>query len=126
MNTNPDVTQFLANLNHPRKPAIEAARRIILDIDPGISEAIKWNAPSFYIDDHFATFKLAPRDTFQLILHTGAKPKESPSDIKIDDPEKLLKWAAPDRCVTLFEDLQDVQNKTTAITAIVKQWISQL
>jgi hypothetical protein len=126
MNTNTDVTDFLTNLEHPRKPAIEAVRRIILDIDPRIRESIKWNAPSFYIDDHVATFQLAPRDTFQLILHTGAKPKGNPSNIKIDDPDKLLKWPAPDRCVTSFEDAEDVQNKTTAIIAIVKQWIGQL
>jgi hypothetical protein len=126
MKASPDVTDFLANLEHPRKPAIEAVRRIILDIDPRIKESIKWNAPSFYIDDHFATFRLAPRDTFQLILHTGAKPKGSPSKINIDDPDKLLKWPAPDRCVTSFEDAEDVQNKTTAIIAIVKQWIGQL
>ncbi|HKH48386.1 MAG TPA: DUF1801 domain-containing protein [Thermoanaerobaculia bacterium] len=71
------VDAFLATLEHPHKESIQALRSLILSLDPRIREEIKWNAPSFLIQDHFATFKLHPPTSIQLVLHTGAKPRRS-------------------------------------------------
>src|SRR5262245_23920943 len=70
-----DVGEFMRELDHPLKHDIETVRRIILNVDPGISEAIKWNAPSFHTTDFFATINLRSRDCVQIIFHTGAKVK---------------------------------------------------
>lgn len=70
-----DVDAFMAELDHPLKAEIEALRAIIRPLDPRIVESIKWNAPSYAIDDHFATLRLYPRRTLQVVLHTGAKVK---------------------------------------------------
>lgn len=37
---------------------VAALRAIILQADDRITEAVKWNAPSFYPTEHFATFRL--------------------------------------------------------------------
>jgi len=50
-----DVSELMRQLEHPLKPEIEAVRRIILGADAQIREGIKWNAPSFYINEYFAT-----------------------------------------------------------------------
>ncbi|HSJ53055.1 MAG TPA: DUF1801 domain-containing protein, partial [Anaerolineae bacterium] len=118
--------EFMAALDHPRKPTIEALRAIILGSDPRIRESIKWNAPSFFIDDHFATLKLRPAETVQVVFHTGAKPKENVTEFEIEDPAGLLKWVARDRSVATFSDREDVESKKAAIEAIVRQWIEQL
>jgi hypothetical protein len=90
-----DVGEFMSELDHPLKRDIETVRRIILDVDPGISEAIKWNAPSFRTTDFFATVNLRSRECVQLIFHTGAKaPATATTGINIADPEGLLKWLA--------------------------------
>ena len=78
MPTKPDVTTFIAQVDHPLKAEIAALRALILGADRRIQESIKWNAPSFAIGEHFATFKLHPRETLQIIFHTGAK-KRTPS-----------------------------------------------
>lgn len=52
------VSDFIAGLTHPHKAGIELLRAMILGLDARISEEIKWNAPSFKLNDHFATFKL--------------------------------------------------------------------
>ncbi len=39
----------MAGLEHPLKAEIEALRDIILRAHPGITELIKWNAPSLTI-----------------------------------------------------------------------------
>lgn len=126
MNTATDVNAFMAQLDHPRKAEIEAIRAIILGADPQIRESIKWNAPSFSITEHFATFKLRPVETVQLVFHTGAKVKSTTTPIAINDPAGLLTWAAQDRCVATFADMQDITFRTTALVAIVNQWVAQM
>jgi uncharacterized protein (DUF1697 family) len=121
-----DVEGFMSSLDHPRKAEIEALRKIILGVDRRIEESIKWNAPSFAIGEHFATFKLRPAETIQVVFHTGAKVKPGGGAIEIDDPRGLLKWAAKDRCVATLTDLADIRAKKAAFQTIVKQWIAQL
>lgn len=126
MSKNTDVSAYMEALEHPLKAEIEALRAIILGADGRIQESVKWNAPSFYIDRHFATFRLHPGGILQVILHTDAKGKGSPEEIKVEDPEGLLKRAAPDRYVAAFNSMEDVRSKGTAFSSILKQWIEQL
>jgi len=121
-----DVDSYMAGLEHPRKAEIEALRRSILGADAGIAERIKWNAPSFYFKDDFATFRLQPKDTLQIVFHKGAKARDNSTEVKIDDPLGLLKWVAKDRSVASFSDMADVQAKQAALVDIVRQWIRQM
>jgi len=121
-----EVDLFLASLRHPLKPEIEAVRKLILGCDQRIHESIKWNGPSFAIDDHFATFKLKPEHTIQVVFHTGAKVKSDVRAFQIDDPTGMLKWAAKDRCVATLADMKDIRARRQALVTIVKQWIAQL
>lgn len=121
-----DVSAFLERLEHPHKAAIETIRAAILGADARIRESIKWNAPSFTLGEHFATFKLRPVETVQIVFHTGAKVQPTPKAMAIDDPAGLLRWAAPDRCIVTFSDEAEVRSKQAALVAIVQQWIEQL
>jgi hypothetical protein len=121
-----DVAAFLARLEHPRKAEIELVRALILGADPRIRESIKWNAPSFALADHFATFKLRPETTVQVVFHTGAKVKANPAALKIDDPAGLLAWAAPDRALVTFADMAAIESHRAALVALVRQWVAQL
>ena len=47
-NESPDVAEFVRELSHPLKPGVEELRAAILASDDGITEQIKWNAPSFH------------------------------------------------------------------------------
>lgn len=121
-----EVNDFMAGLEHPLKAEIEAVRALILGADQRIHEGIKWNAPSFYLTEHFATFKLRPMETIQVVFHTGAKARPTVTAMEISDPSGLLKWAAPDRCLATFSDMDEIRSKETALVAIVKQWIEQI
>ena len=122
-----DVDDYMAQLEHPLKPEIERLRRIILGADRGITELIKWNAPSFYFKDDFATFRLQPKGTLQIVFHKGAKAKDNSTEgVPIDDPMGLLKWVAKDRCVAAFSDMEDINSKERALADIVRQWIDQM
>ncbi|MBL8470283.1 MAG: DUF1801 domain-containing protein [Rhodocyclaceae bacterium] len=120
------VEAYLAALEHPHKKGVQALRKVILSIDANIREEVKWNAPSFCLEDHFATFRLHPGSIFQIIFHTGAKAKGNPKQFHLDDPQGLLKWAAKDRCIIAFKSDADAMAKSVEITRMVKDWIAQL
>lgn len=120
-----EVETFLAALDHPRKPEILALRELILGADPRIAEGVKWNVPSFRTSQHFATFHLRGKDGVQIILHLGAKTRDTAeTGIAIDDPQGLLVWLAKDRASATFRDLDDIAARGPAFAQIVRQWIA--
>jgi hypothetical protein len=122
-----DVDKLLAELDHPLLAELQALRTIFLAADERISEGVKWNAPSFFYIDWFATFNLRSTKEIQVILHTGAKVKASSIDgVPIDDPEGLLKWLAKDRCLVTLSGMSEIEVKKEAVTAIIQQWVNQM
>lgn len=120
------VSGLLEALDHPHKAGIERLRRMILSLDPRISEEIKWNAPSFRLEEHFATFKLHPPRNIQLILHTGAKVKSGTGSFAVEDPDGLLAWPSSDRCVLTLASGQELVEHEAAVRQIITQWIAQV
>jgi len=117
-----EVDSFMAQLEHPHKPAIEAIRRVVCGADPAIAEGIKWNAPSFRTAGYFATTHLRAKQGVGLILHLGAKVRDLPG-VTIDDPDGLLTWLARDRAIVTFANGDEVRNRKAALEHIVRQWI---
>jgi hypothetical protein len=122
-----NVETFLAGLEHPFKPELLVLRQIILSADPGITEGIKWNAPSFRTSEYFATLHLRAKDGVQVILHLGAKKRDNAiSDGAIADPESLLEWLASDRALAKFRDLKELDAKRSAFAEVIRQWIKHV
>ena len=120
------VDHYLKSLAHPFKAEIEAVRSVILGADRRVTEGLKWNAPSFYCHEWFATFNLRAKDSVQVIFHRGAKVKPVGSSRYVDDPSSVLKWITHDRCSASFRDIEDVKAKTLALKKIVVQWVKNL
>jgi hypothetical protein len=119
-----DVQAFLRGLKHGRKDEVEAVREIILSAHPGITEQIKWNAPSFCIDgDDRITFRLQPGDRVQLVFHRGARKRDDAATFSFEDGSGLLEWVARDRALVTFEDLDDVKAKRAAFKDLVRRWM---
>jgi hypothetical protein len=122
-----DVETFLASLEHPFKQEILALRRMILGADPSIAEGIKWNAPSFRTSEYFATFQLRAKDGVQVILHLGAKKRDTATTgIGVADPEGLLEWLAKDRASVRFQDLKDIDARRAAFVDVIREWIQHV
>jgi hypothetical protein len=120
------VDAFLERLEHPHLAAIRLLRVAILSADPRIQESVKWNAPSFALEEHFATFKLRPVETVQIVLHTGARVRPIPAQVTIDDPAGLLTWVAPGRAVVTFAGLEAARASEEALVGVIRQWAVQL
>ncbi len=118
-----DVDAFLAALAHPQDAAIQRLRAAIRATDARIGEDIKWNAPSFHLEDrHFATMQLRRTDSVLLVLHLGAGKRTLAPDA-IADPQGVLTWLGADRATLAFTSLADVETRTRALQALLKQWM---
>lgn len=120
----PAVDNYLDGLEHQRKAEIATLRRLVLEAVPGLSERIKWNAPSFGPgEDDRITMRLHPGDRVQLILHRGAR-AGADDFFRFEDPDKLIAWAAPDRGVITIRDSADLAAKAGPLRAILQRWVA--
>ena len=96
----------------------------MLGVDPSIAEGIKWSAPSFRTSEYFATTHLRTKAGIGLILHLGAKVRQSAEGaLTINDPDKLLKWLGKDRAMLEFASADELEGKKPALIAVLRQWI---
>lgn len=115
------VEEFLNALSHRRIDDIRALRRIMLSVDPGVSERIKWNAPSFcWAGDDRITMRLHPGDRLELILHRGVKAKDA-STFRFVDQTGRVEWLAPDRGVMRVGDPEADYEE---LIALAKAWFA--
>jgi hypothetical protein len=118
----PTVDEFLAELDHPRADDVRRLRAAIMAGAPGLTEHVKWRAPSFCVGGvDRVTFRLFPADHLQLVFHRGTKPQDT-EGFEFGDDAGLLRWVAPDRAVLTLGDPADVAARTDAIVALVNRW----
>ena len=110
----PTVDAYMTALDHPHKAEVQAVREIILGAHPGITEQVKWNAPSFSYRGYLATFSLHRSEYALLIFHDGAI---------LDDQGGLLEGSYPDRRMVAFHSFDDVAAKRPRLEAAIREWI---
>lgn len=117
------VDEFVEALGHPLEREVQELRRIVGTAAPGLTEHVKWNAPSYgYEGEDRVTFRLRPqRDRIDLIFHRGVAVKDS-TGFEFDD-RGLLTWAAPDRGSIAFSSLSEVQEREPDVRDLVRRWI---
>lgn len=121
------VEDFMRELEHPLKAEMQSVLEIIGNASPGISTGIKWNAPSFFYREWFATVNIRSNDAVQIILHLGAKVRtDINARIDIQDPNNLLQWLGKDRASIKFGNMTEIRKNTDDFQAIVSEWIGYL
>lgn len=119
-----EVETFLAESAHARIGEVRALRDALLDALPGVTERIKWNAPSLGpAGTDRITFRLQPGDRVELVLHRGSAPRAA-DGFAFDDPDGLITWAAPDRGVIVVRDAADMQARAASIVDVCRRWVA--
>lgn len=109
------VDEFMEKLDHPLKAEAQTVRGIIKSADPGITEEIKWNAPSFrYQGEYLVTFNLRETKRIHLVFHNPEISK-----VKSD----LLEGSYVDRRMAYFTDMDEIDSKKTALIRALKDLI---
>lgn len=114
INRTGEVDAFMKELDHPFKVEVEAIRKIIKKVNKGITEQVKWKAPSFSYKGYLVTFNLWEKKRVHLVFHNGAI---------LTDNGGLLEGDYPDRRMMYFSDMKDVQAKKSALESFIKEWI---
>ena len=115
MNINPEVTEYMAALDNPKKLEMERVRLIILAADSRMTEDIKWKAPNFMYKGNMATFNPRSAKAVSLMFHKGAL---------INDDTGLLEGEGKEARVAKFTDLEDVEAKKEQLERVVALWIA--
>ncbi|HSL30770.1 MAG TPA: DUF1801 domain-containing protein [Anaerolineales bacterium] len=109
------VNDFMANLEHPFKAQVELVREIIKNVNPKISEQIKWNAPSFsYKGESLVTFNLWEKKRIHLVFHNSKISKVR---------NELLEGNYDDRRMAYFADETEIRAKQKALERALKDLI---
>ncbi|MGP4026115.1 DUF1801 domain-containing protein [Actinomadura sp. 3N407] len=110
------VDDFMAELDHPLKAEVQETRDIIKGVNPGITEQIKWNAPTFSFDGgYLVTFNLRATDRVHLVFH-------DPEVVNINSA--LLEGDMPGRRMTYFADMSEVTAGRAALEDVIRQLVS--
>lgn len=111
------VDAYMREVDHPFKAEMQAVREIILGVSPKISERIKWNAPSFYVQEDLGAFNPRATEYAHLILLF-------PGGQGLEEPNGILEGKHKDRREVKFYGMDDVKKKKAALEKIVKGWVA--
>jgi hypothetical protein len=114
MNKNSKVDAYMQDLENPQKELWEQIRDIVLGVDPGMEEDIKWGAPTFIYKGNMATFNPRAKQFVNLTFHTGAL---------ISDPEGVLDGDAKEARVFRVAGSEELGRKKAGLEMVVKNWI---
>lgn len=119
------VEEYALTLPAGSRMVLVALCDVIASSDERVRESIKWNAPSYAIDEHFATTGIERDGRVRLVLHAGATKRVLPLALNIDDPQGILDWKSPDRAIARFATAEQVEETSRYLRSILTQWIAQ-
>lgn len=121
------LDEFFSDLDDDKRMQVEILRDLILNLHPGLTEHIKWNAPSYVLDgEDRITFNLMNKQqSVKLVLHMGATRKEDKKGVPImHDDTGLVEWSSDIRGMITFDSVQDVNSKLLPLKKILTDWLS--
>ena len=114
-NRNPEVDAWFASYDNPQKDLVQAVREVVLGADDRVTEAIKWQAPTFMYAGNIASFYPKATKHVSLMFHQGAA---------LPDPAGLLEGSGETSRVAKFADAADLAAKAEALRGLVRAWIA--
>ena len=113
LNRNPEVDRWLEVYDNPMKPVVAAIRELALACDPRITEAIKWQAPTFLYKGNIASFFPKAKKHASLMFHKGAEIPGDFPNLQGDGKEARSFKVA---------DLDDLAAKSEELQAVLIAW----
>lgn len=114
-NRNPEVDAWFEGYDNPQAPLVQRVRTLILQASPEVTEAIKWQAPTFIYRGNIASFYPKSKKHVSLMFHQGAS---------LPDPAGLLEGSGDTSRVAKFLDADDLTAKADALQDLIRAWVS--
>lgn len=121
------VTEYLEDLSADKLAEVAMLREMILSINPALTEHIKWNAPSYVLEDtDRITFGMNKTGVTTLVLHMGAARKENTNaGPLLSDDRGLVEWKSDIRGVMTFNHIEEIAARSEDISYVLQQWLTQ-
>jgi len=117
------VDAWLDSLSPVDRDAIERLRRIVISASAGLTETIKWNAPSFADGDQDrVTLGVERKGGVRMVLHRGAAVKDAAAFV-FEDTDGIAKWPSPDRGVVILKTPAEIEARGPALGRLVERWV---
>lgn len=85
------VSAWLDGVSTTDRAGLDRLRAMVSTAAPGLTETIKWNAPSFTAGDQDrVTLGIERKGGWRVVLHRGAAPQDA-NDFVFEDPAKAAK-----------------------------------
>jgi hypothetical protein len=118
------VAGFIATLDGDERAIVGRLRALALAARPGVTEHIKWNAPSFCVDgDDRVTLGIERKGGVRAVLHRGAKVKDA-TGFAFADADKLATWPSADRGVLTFKTEADLVAVEPKVADLFARWLA--
>ena len=126
MNKFKTVDEFLNGLDEDRRSQVLKLREYILDVEPSLTEHIKWNAPSYVKNDEDRiTFNTMNKESIvKLVFHMGATKAEDKNGQPILKGAHLIEWASDIRGYMTFTILDEIIANKNEIKRTVQEWLA--
>lgn len=107
-----DVEAWFATRDHPLEAEMRRVRDLVLGVDARITEAIKWQTPTFVFEGNIASFSPSKRFV-SLMFHRGSEiPGDHPS---LEGDGRLVRTMR-------FADAAEVEAKRGDLEAAIAAW----
>ncbi len=104
------------------KDEAQILREIIKNSVTGVTEQIKWKAPSYvYSGDDRITFNFSHKKNIRIILHRGVAVKDA-SKFEFKDPSGLVVWKTKDRGQLEFSGPDEIAENLGRLKKLFKNW----
>lgn len=118
------IDAYLDSLKPDDRAMIEALIALVRAAAPGLTEQIKWNAPSFSDGgEDRITLGINRGGGMRVVLHRGAKNQDA-GGFACADPAALADWPSPDRGIVMLKDGVDLEAKADALKDLCTRWIA--
>ncbi len=120
------VDEFVDGLDEDRRHQVQTLRGYILESEPSLTEHIKWNAPSYVLDDEDRiTFNTMNKEQLvKLVFHMGATRKEDKKGQPILNDSRMVEWASDIRGYMTFKSLGEITSSEKVIKQTVRDWLA--
>ena len=113
------MNAYMAHLKHPLKAEIGAVRMIIKQASGKIAERVKWDVPTFYYKEDFATFSLEATKHVHLMLHF-------PEGTTIPEGTGMPEGEEAGRRDIRFRGMSDIAAAKPALAKLVRDWVAEM
>jgi hypothetical protein len=117
MTRSTEVESWLAEKNDPPQATMRGVRDVILAVDRGITEYIKYGTLTFAYEGDMVTFVQATKRSVTLMFNRGAR---------IQGKFPHLEGTGPSARFMRFKDRSEVDKRATELSKIVAAWCTMM